>query len=57
MLRADETKNANWVLSYLHSPRGLCIITAVKTMENLEEPLCHNVVGNDKRDGAKAEKS
>lgn len=26
-------------------------------MERPEEPVCHNVAGNGKRDGAKAEKS
>lgn len=31
--------------------------TAVKYQEEPEEPVCHNVVGNGKRDGAKAERS
>lgn len=35
----------------------MCIITGVKHLEEPEEPARHNVVGDSKRDGAKAEKS
>ena len=35
----------------------MSIITAVKYQEEPEEPVCHNVAGNGKRDGAKAERS
>ena len=31
--------------------------TAVKYLEKAEEPECHNVTGNGKRDGAKAQRS
>lgn len=33
-----------------------CVSTSVKTVERPEEPVRHNVVRNDKRDGAKAER-
>lgn len=32
-------------------------ITGVKYLEEPEEPVRHNVAGNGKRDGAKAERS
>lgn len=34
-----------------------CVPAQVKTMERPEGPVRHNVTGNGKRDGAKAERS
>ena len=36
---------------------NVCVSTPVKYLERPEEPVRHNVVGNDKRDGAKAKRS
>ena len=36
---------------------NVCVSTPVKHLEEPEEPVRHNVTGNGKRDGAKAERS
>lgn len=35
---------------------NVCVSTPVKHLEEPEEPVRHNVIGNSKRDGAKAER-